>query len=686
MAIASMRAVATLPFIFQFPAINFFMGMNVLSPVAPGNPAVYSFGDFIGKKEFSMLNAMRDGAHSRIIKFVLFSFLVMATLGMVLMDVGGFFRNGGVGNNSVARAGKDNISSVTFDRAVQRTLQQQGIAPREAYQYGLVDQILKNEISTRLMTRAAADMGLYVGDRDVASQINSLIEPLTKQQPGLSRKDILHRVLQAQGMGEQELVGSLRQSMMNSLLQGTVQAGAMIPSRQEALALYAHRNETRTVEGFILPDSGIKTVEDAPDQVLTALYEAAKGTKYLIPETRSFTIATLSESNVKAGPVPDEALKKEYDRSVAAYTLPERRVIQQAVLKDEESAKKVADSVRGGQPLKDAAKTAYLGEQTFEQAGLVKEIADATFSAEVNKVAGPVKTPLGWHVLVVTKILPAEVKPFESVKEDIRKELSQTQMVDQLSNTANSIDDRLAGGEALEDVARDMGMALEKIESVRDDGSTGDKHEALKSYAKDRDYILKSVFEMNEGESAPVMELGDGRYAAIRLDKINERTFRPFADVKDELKKEWAGDQKTSLNRSRAQQAQQDAANGKKLDDLAAAYGVKLETFSELKRTGKPPEKIGAGGIQMLFAASEGDAVAAPVPGGFLVGRVKSVTLPDPAKVTDKDLQEIEAGIQRDLKEEMVLVYMQYLEDKYGVKINRRLLDSLYGPESGNPG
>jgi peptidyl-prolyl cis-trans isomerase D len=474
--------------------------------------------------------------------------------------------------------------------------------------------------------------------------------------------------------------------MMNSLLQGAIQASAMIPSRQEARALYAHRNETRTVEGFILPDSGIKTVEDAPDQVLTALYEAAKGTKYLIPETRSFTIATLSENNIKAEQVPDEALKKEYDRSIAAYALPERRVIQQAVLKDEESAKKVADSVRGGQPLKDAAKTAYLGEQTFEQAGLVKEIADATFGAEINKVEGPVKTPLGWHVLVVTKILPAETKPFESVKEDIRKELSQSEMTDQLSNTANSIDDRLAGGEALEDVVKDMGMTLEKIESVHDDGSAGDKHDALKSYAKDRDYILKSVFEMNEGESAPVMELGDGRYAAIRLDKINERTFRPFADVKDELKKEWAGDQRTSLNRSRAQQAQQDAANGKKLEDLAAAYGVKLETFSELKRTGKPPERIGAGGIQMLFAASEGDSVAAPAPGGFLVGRVKSVTLPDPAKISDKDLQDIEGGIQHDLKEEMMLVYMQYLEDKYGVKINRRLLDSLYGPESGNPG
>lgn len=88
----------------------------------------------------------------------------------------------------------------------------------------------------------------------------------------------------------------------------------------------------------------------------------------------------------------------------------------------------------------------------------------------------------------------------------------------------------------------------------------------------------------------------------------------------------------------------------------------------------------------MLFAASEGEAVAAPVPGGFLVGRVKSVTLPDTARVSDKDLKEIEESVQRNARDEMTQVYMQYLEDKYGVKINRHLLDQMYGPESGNPG
>ena len=93
-----------------------------------------------------MLTAMRDGAHSKIIKFFLFGLLIMATGGMVFMDVGGFFRNG-VGVNTIAKAGDESISSQEFDRAVQRVVSKQGMTAKQAYQFGLVEQILQQEIS-----------------------------------------------------------------------------------------------------------------------------------------------------------------------------------------------------------------------------------------------------------------------------------------------------------------------------------------------------------------------------------------------------------------------------------------------------------------------------------------------------------------------------------------------------------
>lgn len=634
-----------------------------------------------------MLTAMRDGTHSKLIKYVLFGFLILAMLGMVLMDVGGFFRSGGVGSTVVAKAGKDKIGMMEFDNIVRRTLSRQGISPRDAYQFGLTDQILKTQVASSMLARAAYDMGFYVGDAEVAKQINAMIEPLLKQQPGASRKDMLQRFLQAQGIGEQEFISTLRRGIMQSLLQSTVQTAAFAPSPQEAAALYTYNNESREIEGVILSDSSVKDVEKAPDDILLALYDAAKGLRYSIPETRTFTIATMGEAAVRDSiAISDEDLKKEYDANIASYTSPERRAVQQAVMKDEESARKVLEAVQGGKSLKEASGKDFQGEETYERNGLAEDIAAAVFEAAPGAAIGPFKSPLGWSVMVAAKTLPSEVKPFEKVKGDIRKDLLQMRLADQMFNTANAIDDRLAGGEALEDIAKDMNLKLEKIGPVRQDGSTPDKHDAMKDFAKDSAYILKSAFEINEGESAPVMELKDGRYATVRVDAITPASFRPFEDVKEELRKQWETDQKAAANRTRAQKLQQDLAAGTKtLSAAAGEFGLSVQTLS-VKRSGEPPKGLSAETIPALFSAIEGETVMAPVPGGVLIARIKTVTLPDPAKAPEKEMKEISDTLAKNAKEELMGVYMQALERKSAVKINRHLLDSMYGPESGNPG
>ncbi len=640
-----------------------------------------------------MLNAMRDGAQSKIIKFVLFGFLFMAVAGMALMDMGGFFRSG-VGNNMVARVGKESIGSMAFDQSLQRVLSQQGMQAREAYEFGLVDQVLQSEISQRLLTQAALDMGIYAGNEQVARQIGTLLEPLVQSQPGTTRSDMLRRLLQAQGMSEQAFISTMRREMMNTVLQKTIQTASSPTSRAEALNLYLVQNETRDVDGFILTDASVQGVDDAQEDVLKALYEAAKASRFTIPETREFTIAVLTEDNVKSTlTVSDEELEKEYKKSISSYTLPERRVIEQAVIDTQEQAAKIAAAARDEKKsLKDAVEsvtgktTAYQDETTFARQGLVREIGDAAFTADVGAVIDPVKTPLGWHVLVVKKALPESVKPFESVKDELRKEMSQGKLSEQLFNTANSIDDRLAGGEAIGDIAKDMGLKLDKIGPVGIDGSTADKRDALKDFAKDREYILQTAFDLMEGESAPVLELSDGRYAALHVDKVTERTFKPFEEVQGELKKGWIADQKASMNRDRAQKIQQEiAAGAKTLSAAATEFGVKVTAFDNLKRTGEAPKLLGKGGVDALFGAAEGETVMAEVPGGIMIGTVKSSRLPDPAKVTDKDLQQLIDASERAAADEFMQVYLQYLQDKKKVKVNRHLLNTMYGPES-NPG
>ncbi len=639
-----------------------------------------------------MLDALRHGAHSKIISTFLFSLLLLAAGGMAFMDVGGFFRNG-ISTNSIAKVGREDINMQAFDNSVQRIAHAQGMTPKQAYQYGLIAQILQQDINSRLLSQGAMKNGIYVGDAQVAEQINQILAPMMKGQPGADRRAVLQNVLRTQNMGEAELIGTIRNSMMSTILQAAIQTGTTTPSRQEALDLYRAKNETRAVEGFILTNDSVKGVEEAKDDTLKALYEAAKGTKYAVPETRKFTIAILNEDNVRSSlKISDEDLKKEYDKNSVSFAAPEHRVVQQAVLDKEDLATKVAEAVKSGKSLKDAVQsvtgkaTAYMGEDNFVKAGLPKPVADATFDAKADQAIGPVKTPLGYHVLVVKKIIAPEIKSFDSVREDLRKDLIQEKMGQQMQNTANTVDDRLAGGEDINKIAKELGMKIETIGPVGNGGATPDKHDALKDYGKDRTYILKTAFEMNEGETAPVLQLSDGRYAAIHMDKVTPLSFRPFEDVRDDIKKSWLGDQQASMNHDRAVRVQQDVAGGKKtLAAVATENGFTITTFSGLKRDA-PQANIGEEGMSYIFDAGKGETISSPVPSGYLIGTIKSVDIPDASKISDADLKPIMDNLKKESGQDMMMAYVRYLQDKLGVKVNRNLLDMMYGPEAGNPG
>lgn len=636
-------------------------------------------------EEIPMLTAMRDGAKSGVLKFILFGFMTLAVGGLVLTDVGGFFNSGGVGTNMVARVGQEKMGMVQFDDTVRRTLAQQGMTTREAYQFGLIDQILRNHVSASLMTQSAMDNGIFISDDETARQINTIIEPMARQNPTLSRGDILQQFLRQQSMSEQQLVSIIRNGVLNSVVSTTIQSAGTTPAKAEARAIYLYRNESREVSYTVLRHDTVK--DDAPveDDVIVALYEASKSTRYAIPETRQFTVAVLNEASVRdAVVITDEELRAEYDLNIAAYTQPERRAVQQAVLPDEDSARAVIAAVEGGKTLKDAAGKNYQGAQSYERTGLDAAIAEDVFAADEKKAIGPFRSPLGWSVMVVEKTIPQAVRPFDSVKGDLLAQMRDIRMGEHIYNTANAIDDRLAAGEDFNAVAADMKLKLTKIGPVRGDGSTSESRDGLKDFEKDRDTILKTAFDLLEGESAPVMEMADGSYATLRVDTIVPVSFKPFESVRDELARTWRDDRRQHANQLRAKDALTALESGSQtLEQVAAAHGAKLEKSVTLKRAGDPPAVLGAQAHAAIFNAAKDGFVIAPTPDGFVIARVNTIKHPDPEKIPAAEIEKITSELARTGREELMQSFMIHLEKEKGVKLNRALLDRMYGPESG---
>lgn len=113
------------------------------------------------------------------------------------------FRNGGLSKTDIAVVDGTPIKIAEFNTMASRILRNQNINTQTAYRSGLLNNILQNEIITRLLQKSAKDMGIEVEDKYVAQQIKNLIAPLVPAAG--SEKAALQQFLTMQGLNEKAL-------------------------------------------------------------------------------------------------------------------------------------------------------------------------------------------------------------------------------------------------------------------------------------------------------------------------------------------------------------------------------------------------------------------------------------------------------------------------------------------------
>lgn len=629
-----------------------------------------------------MLNALRDSSKKGFLKYILLGFLVMAGGGLVMMDVGGFFNGATMGSSNVAKGGGITITAPEFDRTVRRVLARQGIGPQEAYKLGMINQILASDIQQRLMTQQAHKMGIRIGDDVIKEQIAKLADSIAAGTG--NKKDALQQLLRQQGISEGEFVESIRSEIGNALLRNAFLTGGATVSDSLIRDLYKYEFQTRTAQAIVLKTDSVTGIDQPTDQNLKKYYEANKA-EFAIPETRTFTLATLNAEMIKKDIViTDEDLQAAYNDSIASFTKPERRKVGQAVMADGAQAEKIAAAVKDGKSLKDAVTSvtgnakAYLGEDDYQQSGLLEEVAGPVFAAKDGDVVGPIQTALGYHVMVLVKALPPETVPFADVKKQIKDQLLQSRLQDDMLAAANSIDDRLAGGEPLENIVAEMGLTTEKIGPVRVNGMDENGKDKLAAYETDKDQILESAFSVDTGESAPLVETADGHFIAVRVDALSALSEKPFDDVRETLRKRWIREQKDLSNRARATDAMKKIEDGKPLADIARDMNARVESFANLKRTQDAPSNLGPVAMAKIFTGDIGSTFMAETPDGLIVAKVTGVKLGDSENASRTDLETLKNGEKRRQAEEILGSFVNDIALRSDVEINQRLLESMY--------
>ncbi len=646
------------------------------------------------------MKALRDGASGGITKFFLMGFLVMAVGGLVLMDVGGVFR-GGTGSSNVAKIGKETISIVAFDRNLRRTLSRLGMSPQEAHRMGYVEQMLGEEIRTILLRQASEQSGVLVGRERLARHVKQIVAPLVK--PGENPQDVLAQILLNQGMSERDFVQSIANDISINLLLSAIKSGFASSTPAITRDLYFFQKETRDIQYMAFMDSELKDIKEPTESQLQILYHSTKE-KYALPETRGLKLVKINDKALSETlEISEEEIQQTYDDNIDYYAIEASRTLDQALFDLEENARAVYEKVKDGTSLKDAVKsvtgstTAYLGEKTFLETQMDEDLSDAVLLAESEGTAlEPIETVLGWSVNIVKKITPAHTKSFDEVKDEIRAEITETELSEQIYALANSVDDLLASGASLDDVAQEIDLEITKLPPVTRYGQTPDGKDGLKDYEQSRLTILETAFELEQGETSAVMEMPDGSFIAIHLDTMTPKSYTPFDEVKAEIKKRWLTDQRRLENRMRVGEALSEMTkNSQSLKDYAALKKRKLRTQKALTRSAstenkkaanekKSPINFTASARANIFEAPLNKPILIDVEGGTAIALVTQYNWPeeDKATITNLDFAQIQSEIVKSMQNEGLQLYLEEKRKSQKISVNKALLDRVYGPES----
>ena len=631
-----------------------------------------------------VMTALREGASGGALKYFLLGMLVLAGAGLIFMDMGGFFR-GGITSTDVAKAGDHTISINSFDRQARASIQRLGMSPAQAYQVGYIKELLNGEIRTSLLQQHASELGVQVGMKQVADNLQKIIQPM--RQPGQSNAAVLQQILRAQGMTEQALTASVRREMTVNMLGNAIQSAFLDSSQTLAKDMAGYIAETRDIEFIVFKDADFKDFEDPSDDQLLGFYEATKEA-YATPEMRKSKAVIIKTESLKSSlEISDEEIKDVYERNIGSYRQPETRKIEQVILADADEAEQVAAALQNGSSLKNAVQevtgntTDYIPAKSVEKAELLDDLQDAVFNAKKDDIIGPVETALGSQIIVLNSIKAENTTPLDTVKKDIRAELEETRLLDAQYDLANSLDDYLAAGEPLESIEEELGVHLIDFPFSSKFGTDlNGKPVFTKEFGPDAQDMIIALYELGEGESSSVSELADGRMAAIILETIKEKTYTPFEDVKDDLKKRWVTDTRAAENKTYVSKLL-DIAEDKdiSLGDIAAEQNKELQKQSGLKRDVKAKAPLTEISLQNIFSMPLHKVTTLNVEGGTaLVKVIKSKT---PSDLSEEQIKAAENKIMQDLQVEAYNLYLKELQNDYGVNVNEALLETVYGQQ-----
>lgn len=606
----------------------------------------------------------KKGKASSVLVFVLLALLILGLAGFGVTGFGGRVSSiGRVGDREITtgdyvNALRGQLAALSRQVGQQVTLQQ-GLA------FGIDAQVRGQLVTAAALANEADRLGLSAGDARVAGEVTRI--PAFQGPAGAFDPDAYRFALERIGMAPADFEAQVRDDLARSLLVGAVGSGFAAPAGL-ADTLFAYVAETRGFGLLPLSEADLSAPPPAPDAAALQAFYQANIADFTRAEARRITYVALQPGELAPTLQVDETtLRGIYDARIDEFVQPERRLVERLVFPDRaaaDAARARLDAGTGFDALVAERGLALvdidLGDVAREDLGAA---GDAVFAMTAPGVVGPIDTDLGPALFRMNAILAAQETTFEEARVALAPEAALDAARRQIDDRREALDDALAGGATLEDLAAEQGMTLATID-LRPDSDT-----AIAGYPAFRDAVLAAEV----GDFPELIALDDGGLAALRLDAIVPPEPIPFAEAEPAVAEAFRAQ---ALNTALVQRGEEIRA--------AVEGGARLGTFGIAQTTariarngsvpGAPPEVL-----QAVFAMAPGTARVVAAGDYVAVVVLDSVM---PADVANPDQAQLRAAIaaqaEAALAEDALALFGNALVAEAGVTLDDAAIAAVH--------
>ncbi|ACK49479.1 PpiC-type peptidyl-prolyl cis-trans isomerase [Methylocella silvestris BL2] len=625
-----------------------------------------------------MLDAMRAATKGWIGRTVMGIVLGFIILSFAVWGIGDIFR--GFGANKLAEVGNEQITTEAFRFAYQTELQRaqrqarRAITNDEAKRFGLDRQVLSRLVSEAVLDQETHALGLAMSDAEIARTIAA--DPSFKGASGQFDRARFEELLRDNGLTEKAFVREQRGVYLRQELIDSMTNGLQLPKAMLEL-IHRYQTETRTLDYFVLPAAAAGTIALPSDDELGKYFEDRK-LGYSAPEYRTLVTLTLTpESIAKPDAVSDADALRRYDEIKGEkYGAPEKRQIDQLFFSDPAAAAAAREKLDAGASFEDIVaqqgstmKDVSLGLVTRGQL-IDKAVADVAFALPESAVSAPVKTQFGSVLIRVAAIEPSSAKPFEDVKEEIKREIATTRARGEIARLHDAIEDQRASGKTLTEAAKSAGLEVRVIPAV-DAGGKDAAGVPIADLANSA-ALLKAGFASDLGVDNETLSLPQGGYQWFEVGKIDRARQKSFEEAKPAVEKAWRDDETAKLMTAKTIDLTKRLESGEPMAKVAAEGGFEVKRAQNVRRGGG--DNFPQPAVAQAFNVGVGGVGSTRLEAGDrLVFKVAGATAP-PIDFADATLVSLANEVKKSYSDDLVTQYLGTLQNKLGVKINAQAL------------